>query len=77
MHKKFRLVLTTLFVVVAAFATIDSFATSPPPPGGGDPDPPCWPPPCTIPIDGGISFLIAVGAAYGGKKLLEKRTSFD
>lgn len=34
--------------------------------GGG-----CWPPPC-VPIDGGISILIAAGALYGGKKLYNK-----
>ena len=33
--------------------------------GGG-----CWPPPC-IPIDGGISILIAAGALYGGNKLYD------
>jgi hypothetical protein len=39
------------------------------PPGGpsGGSNPPCWPPPC-IPVDGGISVLIAIGAAYGSKK---------
>lgn len=33
-------------------------------------DPPCGPPfgPACIPIDGGISFLIAAGVALGGKK---------
>lgn len=41
-----------------------------PPTGGGDPG--CWPPPC-IPIDGGMSFLMALGLAFGGKKLLELR----
>ncbi|MCU0320421.1 MAG: hypothetical protein MUE88_10155 [Flavobacteriales bacterium] len=34
--------------------------------------PPCWPPPC-IPIDGGLSALLAMGALYGGKKALELR----
>lgn len=34
--------------------------------GGG-----CWPPPC-VPIDGGISLLIAAGAIYGGRKLYQK-----
>lgn len=34
--------------------------------GGGPPG--CWPPPC-VPIDGGISLLIAAGAIYGGRKL--------
>ncbi len=37
---------------------------------GGHPD--CWPPPC-VPIDGGISLLIAAGAIYGGKKLYDAR----
>ena len=38
------------------------------PPGPPPTSPGCWPPPC-IPIDGGISLLIAAGAIYGGKKL--------
>lgn len=37
------------------------------PPGGPSGGVPCWPPPC-VPIDGGISFFIAIGAAFGGKK---------
>ena len=40
------------------------------PPSSGD-DPGCWPPPC-VPIDGGISLLIAAGAIYGGIKLYSK-----
>jgi len=43
---------------------------APPPPPGGTPN--CWPPPC-IPIDGGISFLVAAGAAYGAKKIYDAR----
>ena len=35
-------------------------------PGGGSP-PACWPPPC-VPIDGGITILLAAGAALGLKK---------
>lgn len=45
------------------------FAAPPPPPGGM---PGCWPPPC-VPIDGGITLLIAAGAAYGAKKLYNSR----
>ena len=45
------------------------FAAPPPPPAAA---PPCWPPPC-VPIDGGISFLIAAGAAYGAKKLYDSK----
>ena len=39
---------------------------------GGGPmgGPPCWPPStCNIPIDGGLSFLLAAGVAYGAKKV--------
>ena len=48
------------------------------PPGGpsGSTDPPCWPPPC-IPVDGGISVLIALGAAYGSKKAYDFYQSKD
>ena len=41
--------------------------------GVGGP-PPCWPPPC-IPIDGGISLLVAAGTLLGGKKALDLRRS--
>jgi hypothetical protein len=37
----------------------------PPDPGGGQGEPP------TIPIDGGISLLLAAGVAYGGKKIYD------
>ena len=53
--------------IMALLFTCDlALAAGPPgPPGGGSP--PCWPAPC-VPIDGGISLLIAAGLAYGGKK---------
>ncbi|HRF81365.1 MAG TPA: hypothetical protein PL070_14910 [Flavobacteriales bacterium] len=41
--------------------------------GVGGP-PACWPPPC-IPIDGGISLLVAAGTLLGGKKALDLRRS--
>ena len=41
--------------------------TSPPGPDCQDPNNP-FSPPCPIPIDGGVVFLIAAGVAYGGKK---------
>ncbi|MCE3260866.1 MAG: hypothetical protein K0S12_2507 [Bacteroidetes bacterium] len=45
---------------------------APPPPPSGTVGPPCWPPPC-VPIDGGVSILIAAGAAYGVKKIYDAR----
>lgn len=55
-------------LLIAAFFSFFSLEgiAQPPPPGGAT-GPSCWPPPC-IPIDGGISFLIVAGVAYGAKK---------
>lgn len=44
--------------------------TSPPDPTCQDPNNP-FSPPCPIPIDGGVVFLIAAGVAYGGKKVYD------
>jgi hypothetical protein len=33
------------------------------------------PPPSVIPIDGGVGFLLAAGAAYGAKKILDFRNN--
>ena len=57
-------------LVFGGLMVSDSYA-----PPGGDPvvgggSAGCWPPPC-IPIDGGISFLIAAGIAFGAKKALD------
>lgn len=64
-----------VFILIVAFFGVISLSKAlpppPPPPGGGD-VPGCWPPPC-IPIDGGISLLIAAGAIYGGRKLYKKK----
>ena len=57
-----RLSLSIFFIFAL---TTFCYAPPGPPVTGG---PACWPPPC-IPIDGGISLLIAAGAIYGGKKL--------
>lgn len=58
----------TLIIIVFGFATFCMAAPAPPPSGATGGAPGCWPPPC-IPIDGGISLLIAAGAIYGGRKL--------
>lgn len=62
MNKKYFYLLIFILGITAV-----SIALPPPPPPPTD-QPGCWPPPC-IPIDGGISLLIAAGALYGGKKL--------
>lgn len=60
------IIILTFLLLVASIAFGQPAGGGPPggPAGGG---PPCWPPPC-VPIDGGISFLLAIGAAYGAKK---------
>ena len=50
------------------FATTHGYAQPNKPMG-----PACWPPPCSIPLDGGISLLIAAGVALGGKKFHDIR----
>jgi hypothetical protein len=68
---KNKQVLFILFLVVCTSATV--FAAGPPgPPGGGGGGYDCWPPPC-VPIDGGVSLLIAAGIFYGGKKIYDNR----
>jgi hypothetical protein len=68
--RSFRLVLTLGLVLLGTLVTF----SAPGPPSststGGAPG--CWPPPC-IPIDGGITILIAAGAAYGAKKIFDSR----
>ncbi|MDO8998198.1 MAG: hypothetical protein Q7W45_00425 [Bacteroidota bacterium] len=64
--KAIKSILTISFII---FGTQILLSAPPPPPAGS---PGCWPPPC-IPIDGGVTFLIAAGAAYGAKKLIDAR----
>ncbi len=59
-------ILTVFLVIINLIA----FAAAPPPPPGAGPG--CWPPPC-MPIDGGITLLMAAGAAYGAKKIYDSR----
>jgi hypothetical protein len=68
MSKKIRLILLGLFFL----CNLGLFAVGPPgPPSGGGPPGGCWPPSSCIPIDGGLSFLLIAGAAYGGKKIYD------
>lgn len=62
--------LTFAITFVLALTGSQYLLAAPPPPPAVKP--PCWPPPC-VPIDGGISALIVAGAAYGAKKLYDKK----
>lgn len=59
LNYKISMMKKALFAVAIAILPILSYAQ---PPGGPDPDEP-------MPIDGGVSLLIAAGVGYGAKKL--------
>ena len=67
MKLNFKSLFLLAFLLLSPWALEVVMAQPGPPPSGG---PPCWPPPC-IPIDGGIGILVAAGALYGGKKVLD------
>ena len=64
-------------VILLSLLLLGSLVVFGQPAGGGPPGgpagggPPCWPPPC-VPIDGGISIILAIGAAYGAKKAYQE-----
>lgn len=70
--KKFYTYLAAFVIVFLVVNISVSLAGGPPPPPPGGGGPPCFPPPC-MPIDGGISFLLAAGAAFGAKKVYDSR----
>lgn len=70
MRRNLKRLFATATLVVGIGMTSVTFAqpSGPPgPPGGGGGTPPCWPPPC-VPVDGGASWLILAGLAFGAKK---------
>lgn len=54
----------TAAILVCALSYAPSLNAQPNP--GGDPD-------AKVPIDGGVSLLVAAGVAYGAKKAYDKR----
>jgi hypothetical protein len=72
MYKKLKKYIYITILLISVSLVNNAFAGGGPPPkppgnGGG---PPCWPPPC-VPIDGGLSLLLAAGAIYGSKKVYD------
>lgn len=58
-------ILFLVFILVTTVACINVVLAQGPPP------PP--PPPSQIPIDGGVSLLVAAGVAYGAKKVYDNK----
>jgi len=71
------LIKTAATLIAVTLLTINfSFAQTPPPPnGGGNPGSGNTPVGGGAPISGGIAILLALGAAYGGKKVYDFRKS--
>ena len=61
---------TLFFSVCLIFATDAMAQFGPGKPGGGGPGAPP-----AVPVDGGLSILLAAGGAYGLKKLRDKKKS--
>jgi hypothetical protein len=65
---KFILILLAIFTL-----PLVSLPDPPGPPGSGTAGPGGGPTPVGAPIDGGMGILLALGLAYGGKKLYAMR----
>ena len=68
-----KLLFTGLFLLSI---TVGSFAAAPPPADPGDINPDAGAgdtSSSSVPIDGGLSLLLAAGAGYGAKRLAKKR----
>jgi len=63
----------TLMILSAICTTHIAKADPPPPPPPGAHGSGGNQPPAGAPIDGGLGILLAMGAAYGGKKLYNAR----
>lgn len=71
LHMKTRRIFSSLAaLLVPSLFFMIAMGQGGPPVGG---TPPCWPPPC-IPIDGGVGFLIAAGAALGLRNALKSKS---
>ena len=63
MLRTFRIGLRVTILVVFMFISMGVFAQDPEDPSSNDP---------AVPLDGGISLLLAAGAALGGRQLFKK-----
>ena len=69
--KKLKLILVLFAVMALPLLSLSD--VPPPPPGGTGGGPGGGGTPVGAPIDGGMGILLALGLAYGGKKLYDMR----
>ncbi len=60
-----------LLIAAGVLIAVPSFSQPGPPTGPSGP--PCWPPPCSVPINGGIIILLASGLFLGLYMLYKMR----
>ena len=63
MKSAIRSFILTAFLTIGTFVSYAQFGTPPPPPDDED----------IVPVDGGVGILLAAGAAWGIKKLADKK----
>lgn len=71
-----RLIGSLWLLLLAFFLSLDTMAQGPdpgPPPVDPDEGGPPLDPDAEVPFDGGLSMLLAAGAAYGAKKAVDYR----
>ena len=66
MNKIIRILFILMISSMSSFAQDDLLGTEDGAPNPGD-----------LPVDGGLSLLLAAGAVYGGRKLLKKREQVE
>ncbi|MBZ0243437.1 MAG: hypothetical protein K8F24_09510 [Bacteroidales bacterium] len=64
-----KILITALFLLSLSFTTSELAAQVPPPPPGGHGEGGNQPAGGSTPIGGGLGILMALGAAYGGRKV--------
>jgi len=69
--KKLKLILVLFSIMALPLLSLSD--VPPPPPGGTGGGPGGGGTPVGAPIDGGMGILLALGLAYGGKKLYDMR----
>lgn len=72
-NKMFRKLFIIALLVTGPVFCVNVFSEAPPPSPGGSPVGGPGGPVGSAPIDGGLSILLALGAAYGVKRTIDAR----
>ena len=76
MKKIIRSIIVVVVLLVTPVFLSSTFADAPPDPGSGGPGGGDLPVGGGAPIGGGLIIMLALGAAYGGKKTFDAKKNF-